>query len=184
MRPMKRHVALLRAINLGPTTRVPMADLRAALAGLGHANVRTLLNSGNATFEAAKGTPASLAKAIRAAVAERTGVDTVVVVKTAAEIVAALHAHPLRACAVDDSRLLVLLTQDDTHLERVRALTSTDWAPEALALGPHAAWLWCPDGIHASKLARAADKALGGLGTARNRATMAKLAALASATAP
>jgi uncharacterized protein (DUF1697 family) len=181
---MKRCVALLRAINVGPTTRVPMADLREALADLGHANVRTLLNSGNAVFDAARGTPAALAKAIRGAVAARTGVDTEVVVKTAAEVAEALQAHPLRSVATDDSRLLVLLTQDPARLERLRELAAAAWAPEALGLAHHAAWLWCPEGIHRSKLARAADKALGGLGTARNRATMEKLAALAAAGVP
>jgi uncharacterized protein (DUF1697 family) len=180
MAAVKRYVALLRAINLGPTTRVPMAELREALAELGCANVRTLLNSGNAVFDAAKGTPASLAKAIREAVAARTGVDTPVVVKTVAEIGEALQAHPLRDTADNDSRLLMLFTQDASRLDRVRELASTSWGTEVLAVGPQAAWLWCPDGIHQSKLARAADKALGGLGTARNRATMEKLAALAA----
>ena len=49
---MKRHIALLRGINVGKAKRVPMADLRALMQGLGHANVRTLLNSGNAVFDA------------------------------------------------------------------------------------------------------------------------------------
>jgi uncharacterized protein (DUF1697 family) len=113
-------------------------------------------------------------------VAERTGVDTEIVVKTAAEVSEALQAHPFRSVADNDSRLLVLFTQDVSRLDQVRALAGTDWSPESLAVGPHAAWIWCPEGIHASKLARAADRALGGLGTARNRATMEKLAALAA----
>ncbi len=58
-------VALLRAVNVGGT-KLPMADLRALLEGLGLANVRTYLQSGNAVFDAGDDTePASaLATAI------------------------------------------------------------------------------------------------------------------------
>lgn len=43
-------VALLRAVNVGGT-RLPMADLRALLEGLGLTGVRTYLQSGNAVFD-------------------------------------------------------------------------------------------------------------------------------------
>jgi uncharacterized protein (DUF1697 family) len=43
-------VALLRAVNVGGT-RLPMADLRAVLEGLGLTGVRTYLQSGNAVFD-------------------------------------------------------------------------------------------------------------------------------------
>lgn len=61
------YVALLRAVNVGGT-KLPMADLRALLEGLGLTNVRTYLQSGNAVFDAGDGTePASvLAMAIEA----------------------------------------------------------------------------------------------------------------------
>jgi uncharacterized protein (DUF1697 family) len=48
------YVALLRAVNVGGT-KVPMADLRALLEGLGLTNVRTYLQSGNAVFDAGDG---------------------------------------------------------------------------------------------------------------------------------
>ena len=38
---MKRHIALLRGINVGKAKRVPMADLRALMEALGFAGVRT-----------------------------------------------------------------------------------------------------------------------------------------------
>jgi uncharacterized protein (DUF1697 family) len=59
------YVALLRAVNVGGT-KLPMADLRALLEGLGLTNVRTYLQSGNAVFDAGDGTEpaAALATAI------------------------------------------------------------------------------------------------------------------------
>ncbi len=47
---MPVYVALLRGVNVGKAKRVPMADLRAVLAGLDCTDVATLLNSGNAVF--------------------------------------------------------------------------------------------------------------------------------------
>jgi uncharacterized protein (DUF1697 family) len=57
-------VALLRAVNVGGT-RLPMADLRAVLEGLGLTGVRTYLQSGNAVFDGGDEEPAqALATAI------------------------------------------------------------------------------------------------------------------------
>lgn len=52
---MPRFVALLGGVNVGKAKRVPMADVRALLPGLEYAGVATLLNGGNAVFDAAKG---------------------------------------------------------------------------------------------------------------------------------
>ena len=49
---MSSYVALLRGINVGGHNRVPMAELRAGLAGLGYSDVRTHLQSGNVVFRA------------------------------------------------------------------------------------------------------------------------------------
>ena len=42
---MARYVALLRGINVGRNKRMPMADLRDLLSGLGYSDVKTLLQS-------------------------------------------------------------------------------------------------------------------------------------------
>jgi len=175
---MKRHIALLRGINVGKAKRVPMAELRALMADLGHANVRTLLNSGNAVFDARAGTPAALAKKLRAAILDKLGVDCEVIVKTAAELEAAIAEHPLRAHANDDARMLVMFVQESSALDELKALEATDWSPEAFAAGRHAAWLWCAGGIIDSRLAKAVGRLLKERGTARNWATVQKLQAM------
>ena len=178
---MKRHIALLRGINVGKAKRVAMADLRALMEGLGYAGVRTLLNSGNAVFDAQGGTPAFHAKRLRAAILENTGVDCEVVVKTAADLAAAIAEHPLRRHAEDDARMLVMFMQDASDLALLKVLEDGDWAPEAFAVGAHAAWLWCANGIIESRLQKAATKVLGARCTARNWATVEKLQAMALA---
>ena len=178
---MDRFVALLRGINVGKAKRVAMADLRALMEGLGYRNVRTLLNSGNAVFDARAGTPAAHAKRLRAAVLDATGVDCEVIVKSAADLAAALAEHPLRRHADDAARLLVMFTQEASSLALLEPLEQADWAPEAFAVGGHAAWLWCAGGVIESRIAKAVGKLLKERGTARNWATVEKLQALVEA---
>lgn len=46
----RQFVALLRGINVGGNSRVPMADLRRDWAAAGLADIRTYINSGNVIF--------------------------------------------------------------------------------------------------------------------------------------
>ena len=80
-----------------------MADLKAVLTDLGATNVATLLNSGNAVFDAKK---KLTAPQIRKAVAGQLGVDAAVILKTAAEWAAIAAPHELHLGA---QRLLVKL---------------------------------------------------------------------------
>jgi len=67
-------VALLRAVNVRGT-KLPMADLRTLLEGLGLTDVRTYLQSGNAVFDAtdAAEPPQALATAIEVRIARDIG---------------------------------------------------------------------------------------------------------------
>lgn len=89
---MSTHIALLRGINVGGHRRLPMAELRALCAGIGWADVRTYIQSGNVVFSADHPVPADLAAAIHDAY----GYDVPVVLRTAAELTAALEASPFR----------------------------------------------------------------------------------------
>ena len=48
---MTRYVGLLRAVNVGGTGKLPMADLRAMCAEIGFADVQTYIASGNVVFD-------------------------------------------------------------------------------------------------------------------------------------
>ena len=50
----KHYVALLRGVNVGGKNKVPMADLRACVEGLGCTKVQTYIASGNVLFESKK----------------------------------------------------------------------------------------------------------------------------------
>jgi uncharacterized protein (DUF1697 family) len=82
------------------------------------------------------------------------------------------------ALAHDPSRLLVAVLGHPADRARLVPLAREDWSPEALGLGKRVAYLWCADGILASRLAEAVGRALGDAVTSRNWATMTKLLAL------
>jgi hypothetical protein len=68
--------------------------------------------------------------------------------------------------------------------DRVKLLTKERWSPEVLALGSRVAYLWCASGVVDSRLWAAVNRAAADRCTARNIATMTKIAALLDAGSP
>jgi uncharacterized protein (DUF1697 family) len=172
------RVALLRGINIGRARRVAMADLRDLFADIGYRDARTVLNSGNVVFRAPGATGAAAAR-LEAALVAHLGVPARVTVLTAGEFETAAVGDPLAGTARDPSRLLLAFLADPADRPKLAPLAEQDWTPEAFAIGDRAAYLWCPDGVIASRLAKALDRALGDAVTTRNQATVAKVLALA-----
>jgi uncharacterized protein (DUF1697 family) len=177
---MTHYVALFRGINVGKAKRIAMADLRALLGKLGYRDVQTLLNSGNAVFSGAAEPARKHAERIRKAVVERTGVDALVIVKSAEEFADIIAGNELARIADDPSRLLVALTNENKLLPAIADLTRMKWGDERLHVGKHAAYLWCANGILESKALGPLLKGLNGTGTTRNWATLNKIHALMS----
>ncbi len=175
---MSRHVALLRGVNVGKAKRIAMADLRALLESLGYSNVRTLLNSGNAVFDAPNASKAKHAQRIQAALLQELGLDALVIVKSAEELAAAVAGNPLLDVATDSSRLLLAFTNDATALAAIGSMPRTGWGDDLVAVGQDAAYVWCASGILESKAAVALLKGLANSGTTRNWATVEKLHAM------
>ena len=68
---------------------------------------------------------------------------------------------------------------DPASRQVLEPLLEQDWAPEAFALGAHVAYLWCPEGVIASRLSGTVNRLLGDGVTSRNWTTMTRLHALA-----
>jgi len=88
-----KYVALLRGINVGKSTRVPMKTLRQLLEGLGLSNVVTYLNSGNVVFESELGAP-ELTQLIEDELEQAVGAKVPTLVKTSAEIIEIAESIP------------------------------------------------------------------------------------------
>lgn len=176
---MAVFVLLLRGVNVGKSRRVPMADLRELLVGLGHGPVATLLNSGNAVFQAASGGADAHRRAIGAAIVERFGFEVPVIVKPAAALDRIVAGNPLVFGADAHSRVLVVFTHSAAALRGLATVGSEVEAPEAFHLGAHAAYLLCARGLLESRAAAALLGRAGPALTTRNWATVLKLQALA-----
>ena len=178
---MPTFVVLLRGVNVGKAKRVPMADFRALLSGLGYTRVTTLLNSGNAVFHATPGTTARHAADIAAAISAQLGVDVPVIVKSARELTAIIAENPIAVDAPEHSRFLVAFVPDAKALRGLAGLESLVVPPERFVVGGNAAYLLCPAGILKSKAWEALLGKVGRSATSRNWATVLKLQALAQA---
>jgi uncharacterized protein (DUF1697 family) len=178
---MARYVALLRGINVGKAKRVPMAELRDMLERMGYTEVHTLLNSGNVVFDAKSGATNAHAGKIAKAIEQTFGFEVPTVVKSAAEFSAALANNTLAKLATDAAHLLLVFAQDHAELHGLAPVSALARAPERWVLGKHAAYLWCANGILASKAAAALLGKAGKACTTRNWATVQKIQALLSA---
>ena len=175
----RRHVALLRGINVGRAKRVSMAELRGLVEALGYTDVRTLLNSGNVVFTVPRTErPAKIAERIEKAITERLKLSSRVTVLTAAELAAVIADNPLGSIAADPSRFFVTVLTDPADRKHLLDLGKRKWAPDRFALGERVAYQWCPNGMLESALVTSINRALRDGATTRNWATMTKLHAL------
>ena len=178
---MATFIALLRGVNVGKAKRVPMATFRSLLGDLGYTDVATLLNSGNAVFRAAKGSPAKHAARISKAIAEALEIEVPVIVKTGKELSAIIAESPIAAEPEEHARFLVLFVQDKKTLPDLVFVEPLVGPSEQFAICEQAAYILCGGGILKSKVGSALLKQPATSVTTRNWATVLKLQALASA---
>jgi uncharacterized protein (DUF1697 family) len=178
-----RHIALLRAINLGPYNTIAMADLKALLAALGFSDAQTLLQSGNVVFSGGSKTTIALERMLERAAAGTLGLRTEFFVRTAQEWQAIVDANPFPQEATNDpGHLVALVVKDALTPSAVTALQQAIVGREVVRATGRCAYIVYPDGIGRSKLTSAViEKTLGTRGTARNWNTVLKLGALVSA---
>jgi uncharacterized protein (DUF1697 family) len=175
---MHKFVALLRAVNVGGTSKAPSAALKAAAEGIGLEAVQTVLQSGNLVFQA-DAAPATLEKRLEQAFQDELGLNTEVMVRSAAEWSAIVAANPFPGEAErDPSRLLAMVMKGEPLADGVEALQAHP-GPERLEARGRELFIVYPEGIGRSKLNGASGlRKLGCQGTGRNWNTVLKLAAL------
>ena len=177
---MAHHIALLRAVNVGGTGRVAMADLRALAAGLGLDEPRTLLQSGNLVFRTDGPADAALEGRLEAAAAERLGLTVGFFVRSAAEWADIIARNPFPdEAAGDPGHLLVQFLKVPPAASAVAALSAAIKGPERVRAEGAQAYVVYPDGIGRSRLTGPMIEAKLGPATGRNWNTILKLAALA-----
>lgn len=141
---MARYAALLRGINVGGRNKVAMAHLRILLEDLGFTEVRTLLQSGNAVFDAPVRNPAAVAERVTAALAERYDRVIGTVVVTRADLDRIIAGEPFGEVATNPSRLMVTFLSGAPDRALFAADDPADYAPDQYVLGKHEIYAWMP----------------------------------------
>ena len=176
-----RYAALLRDINVGGNKKVAMAELRALLTGLGYADVTTYLQSGNAVFSSPEQPAGAVGSAIEAAIAADLGTGVRVVIRTGAEIAAAIERCPLPGAPQNPSRFFVVFLSAEPDPALAREIQQQSFGPDQIWVRGSEAFLWCPNGAAETKLTNnLIEKRLGVTATSRNWNTVNKLASLAA----
>jgi uncharacterized protein (DUF1697 family) len=177
---MTVHVAMLRGINLGPTRRVPMADLRELLSEAGYEGVRTYVQSGNIVLGSPE-KPAEVEGRLRELISGRFGFDVPVIVRSRAQLAAVVKANPLGDVADNPKRYQVSFLADKPPAELVRRIAQQAHESERVTARGREIYAWHPDGVARSKLWNAlAGRDLGITATARNWTTVTTLLEMAT----
>lgn len=166
---MTAYVALIRAVNVSGTGKLPKEDLRAMGEECGFDNCRTFINSGNLLFTSDLD-EAIVKKRLEEKVGDHFGKPFPVYVRSAKEMAEAVARDPFTndkpsrrfAHFIDEQPMEAMLDE------------ARDVQGERMALGPRLIYVSYGDGIGKSKLKLPAVK----LGTARNMNSVAKIAEL------
>jgi uncharacterized protein (DUF1697 family) len=168
---MTAWVALLRAVNVGGTGKLPMSELKAICEQLGFTGVRTYIASGNVVFSSRK-SEAAIKSALETRLAAYAGKPLGVLVRSAEEMAQVSADNPFPKLATNRTMALFL-----DHAPPADTLASIrGQKDEKVRLGKREIYIHYGDGMAQSKLVIPASKT----GTARNMNTVAVLAKMAA----
>lgn len=175
-----RSIVFLRAVNVGGTGKVPMADLRTMLGELGYRDVATWIQSGNIVLTPPDGVAeADLAQTIEAAIAERMGVRTRAIVRTRQALEEALNAYPWSDALPKLAHIIFLDRAPDP--DAIVALQERDFGDDIWTIVGREMFVRYDEQIQSSKLSNAAiERVLKVSSTARNLTTVRKMLSLSS----
>ncbi|MER5775562.1 DUF1697 domain-containing protein [Streptomyces sp. NPDC002039] len=177
----RKYAALLRGINVGGNKKVPMAELRQILEDLGHHDVRTYLQSGNAVFGSAERDTTKLARALEAAIEAHFGFRVPCLVVDGDHLRAVVDSCPFPAAELEGRQLHATFCSGQPGEERFAAIDAPAFLPEEFRVGDRVVYLHTPNGLGRSKLAEvlARPAVVKGLDvTTRNWNTVVKLVEL------
>ena len=167
---MPVYIALLRAVNVGGTGLLPMAELKAMCEAEGFARVQTYIASGNVVFSA-RPSAAKVKAALEKRLQARAGKPMRVAVRTADEMEAVLKANPFPGAP---AKRVVAIFLDDAPPgdapDQARGQGN-----EEIRVGRREIYVRYGEDMGRSKL----DIPAARTGTARNMNTVAKLVELA-----
>jgi len=164
-------VALLRAVNVGGTGKLPMGDFKEICESLGFGSVRTYIASGNVVFVSLK-SEAAVKAGLESRLETYAGKSVGVLVRTAAEMAQVLADNPFPDAA--PNRTMAVFLDRAPPADTLAAVRGRN--DEQIGLGRREIYIHYGDGMAKSKLVVPAAKTR----TARNINTVVALAKMAA----
>jgi uncharacterized protein (DUF1697 family) len=177
---MPIYIALLRAVNVAGYGKLPMADLRKLLEGLGFKGVETYIQSGNAVFEAS-GSVDKVRAAIAAGLEKMMGAPAGVMIRTHDDLSRVIAGNPFAAeAAADGARVHVAFLAGQAAAGAAAAMnqivTKYPARRDRFHLAGDHIYFHFPEGAGETKFTgKSLDRAIGVPGTGRNWNTVLKL---------
>lgn len=173
---MQTYIVLLRGINVSGRNILPMAALREMLEQLQFANVQTYIQSGNVILQTAETPTTTLAQQISDAILATFGLTVPTVVLTLATLQDIAQNNPFLIENVDIQHLHVTIFGSEPAADAQQKVIAQAPDNEQIKFSNAAAYLYCPDGYHRSKLSNNyLEKQLKTVATTRNWRTISTL---------
>jgi uncharacterized protein (DUF1697 family) len=167
---MTAFVALLRAVNVGGTGKLPMTELKAICEAAGFDKVKTYIASGNVVFVSSL-PEAKVKSALEKGLGDYAGKPVGVLVRSAKEMAAVLAVNPFKH--TPPNRTVAIFLDEAPPADTLDTVVAPDG--EEVGLGAREIYVHYPRGQGTSKLKLPAARR----GTARNINTVATLARMA-----
>jgi uncharacterized protein (DUF1697 family) len=174
-------ICMLRGVNVGGHNKIKMDALKALCVSLKLKDPQTFIQSGNVIFTTEENDLANVAKRIGDAIQKKPGFRPDVVLRTAAELRAAIKRNPFaKRDGIEPGKLLVMFLAADPGKEALKKALTFSTEPEEMYIVGREVYIYFPNGQGRSKLPwPKIERALGTSGTGRNWNSVTKMLEIA-----
>ena len=176
---MKTYIALIRGINVGGKSLLPMKKLITILENLDLLNIKTYLQSGNVVFQSRAKNASQLSSEICAGIKKSHGFEPQVLLLELTEMEKAAESNPFPEAESEPRTLHLFFLASAPSNPDLKTLESLKSGSERFVLKGNVSYLHAPDGLGRSKLAANAERRLGIPMTGRNWRTVCEILAMA-----
>lgn len=175
---MKTFVCLLRAVNVGGSNKLTMADWREIFSRGGVRDVKTYIQSGNAVFRCQPQELAKLKETMMSELLHLTGNPVDVIIYPSEEFRKLIQWPG----TPPDAHAYYVFFVEEPSEEAVNSLRKENFKNEEIQFGPGVAYLYCREGMGKARLDNSLiEKRLKVRTTTRNQRTVFKLIEICSA---
>lgn len=170
-----KKITLLRGVMPVGKNKIPkMSYLREILTEAGLSSVQTHIQSGNVICKTGLSVK-KLSQLIHQTIKEKIGAELAIIVKYQMELAQAVAENPFGQ-AYDRSRIHLVFTNDELHIEKLNELLTQDFGDEELRGGSQCLYMYLPREARKKKLnTNFLEKQLGMTATMRKLSVISRL---------